>query len=243
MPAIFIPTPPGGVTTSLRGVTTFPSPPSVAARPAWLPAIYELTTEVSTPPPDARPSWLPAIYELNPEIPTRSSMPSAESMQVLCHPEADDPSSRLDTLYGIIRGGCPSRRLLRGVLLFMLLSANLFCMLVPNLLTTQSRLVLFSNSSMSAPIDHAFSTFYRDEAGKSLHGAATSAAIAFSVTITTDMGDLHVPKGYKHALISRQAEYWRIAIDKKLSGLIVLNTWSYVRACDLPAGSNIMNCH
>jgi hypothetical protein len=96
---------------------------------------------------------------------------------------------------------------------------------------------------MSAPIDDAFSNFHRDEAGESLRGAATSAATAFAVTITADMGDLHMTKGYKHALISPQAEYWSIAIDKKLLGLIALDTWSDVRACDLPAGSIIMSCH
>ena len=57
------------------------------------------------------------------------------------------------------------------------------------------------------------------------------------------MGDLHVPKDYKHALISPQAEYWRIAINKELSGLIAFDTWSYVRTYDLSAGSNVMNCH
>ena len=96
---------------------------------------------------------------------------------------------------------------------------------------------------MSAPINDAFSNFHRDEAGESLHGAATSAATAFAVTITADMGGLPVPKGYKHALISPQAEYWRIAIDKELPGLIAFDALSYVRACDLPADSNIMNCH
>ena len=57
------------------------------------------------------------------------------------------------------------------------------------------------------------------------------------------MDGLPVPKGYKHALISPQAEYWRIAIDKELPGLIAFDALSYVRACDLPADSNIMNCH
>ncbi len=51
----------------------------------------------------------------------------------------------LDTLYGIIPGVRPSRRLLRGVLLFMLVYINIFYMLVPNLLTAQSRPVLLSN--------------------------------------------------------------------------------------------------
>ncbi len=57
------------------------------------------------------------------------------------------------------------------------------------------------------------------------------------------MGDFHVPKGYKHAHISPQAECWRIAIAKEISGLIAVNTWSYVRTSDLPTGSNIMSCH
>ena len=76
-----------------------------------------------------------------------------------------------------------------------------------------------------------------------MHRAATTAATAFAVTITAEMSDLNVPTCYKHALISPQVEYWRIAIDKELSGLIAFHTWSYVRTCDLPAGSNVMNCH
>ena len=97
--------------------------------------------------------------------------------------------------------------------------------------------------TMSAPVDDAFVTFHRDETGEALHLAATSAATALSVTITADMGDINIPKGYKHALNSPQAEYWQIAINKELSGLLALDTWSYVRTCDLPAGSNVMNCH
>ena len=40
----------------------------------------------------------------------------------------------------------------------------------------------FAFESMSAPIDDAFSTFHRDEAGELLHGAAISAATVFAVT-------------------------------------------------------------
>ncbi len=82
----------------------------------------------------------------------------------------------------------------------------------------------FAFKFMSAPIDDAFSAFHRDEVGESLHWAATSATTAFTVTITADMGDLNVPKGYNHALVSPQAGNWRIAIDKELLGLIALDT-------------------
>ena len=62
----------------------------------------------------------------------------------------------------------------------------------------------FAFKFMSAPIDDAFSAFHRDEVGESLHWAATSATTAFTVTITADMGDLNVPKGYKHAPVYRR---------------------------------------
>ena len=73
-------------------------------------------------------------------------------------------------------------------------------------------------------MDDAFVDFHRNENGEALHRAATSAATAFTVTITADMGQIAVPRGYKHALASPQAEYWQIAIDKELSGLLALDT-------------------
>ena len=40
-----------------------------------------------------------------------------------------------------------------------------------------------------------------------------------------------------------QAEQWREAITKELTGLIALKTWDLVPLASLPAGANVMHCH
>ena len=69
------------------------------------------------------------------------------------------------------------------------------------------------------------------------------AAFAVSTTSTTDLGDIIIPRGYRQALESRWAEYWREAIAKELNGLISRDTWEVVRADSVPAKSNVMACH
>ena len=197
-----------------------PPPPPAAARPDWLPAIYDIAPDA----PEARPAWLPAIYELAP-----APMP---------HPESGDPSSR-----HFARDH--PRRTPAATLAARSAAIHTFvCQAVSHSKSHDYSITPgCAFQTMSAPVDDAFVAFHRDKNGEALHRAATSAATALAVTITADMGDLNVPKGYKHALNSPQAEYWQIAIDKELSGLLALDTWSYVRTCDLPAGSNVMNCH
>ena len=77
----------------------------------------------------------------------------------------------------------------------------------------------------------------------SFSNAAVAAADAFAVTITSDMGELSVPKSYRHAMRSAQADYWREAIAKELGGLVALHTWDLKLASEMPAGANLMNCH
>ena len=66
---------------------------------------------------------------------------------------------------------------------------------------------------------------------------------ANSTTLTTDMGEIFIPKGYRAALSSPHASYWRDAIARELHGLIENETWVMVLLVDIPAGSNIMHCH
>ena len=73
--------------------------------------------------------------------------------------------------------------------------------------------------------------------------ATALAAGASNLTITADLGNLEVPKSYRHALRSPQSDYWRAAIAKELAGLITLNTWDMVLASSMPPGANLMNCH
>ena len=64
-----------------------------------------------------------------------------------------------------------------------------------------------------------------------------------NVTITAEMGDVHIPKSFRRAMASPQAEYWKAAIAKELGGLLALHTWDLVPASTMPAGANLMHCH
>ena len=66
---------------------------------------------------------------------------------------------------------------------------------------------------------------------------------ANAVSLTTDMGEISIPKGYRAALSSPHAAYWRDAIARELRGLIENNTWEMVRLDAIPNGSNVMHCH
>ena len=68
-------------------------------------------------------------------------------------------------------------------------------------------------------------------------------ADVYVVTATSDMGDIQIPRGYRQALASPEASYWRDAISKELNGLIANKTWDVMRADDLPKGANLMRCH
>ena len=72
--------------------------------------------------------------------------------------------------------------------------------------------------------------------------AATSHAANTSM-LTTDMGEILIPKGYRAALTSPHASYWRDAIARELRGLIENETWVMVPIAIVPTGSNIMHCH
>ena len=66
---------------------------------------------------------------------------------------------------------------------------------------------------------------------------------AATVTITADLGELAIPKSYRRALTSPQADYWREAIAKELNGLISLHTWDMVLASSMPPRANLLRCH
>ena len=72
---------------------------------------------------------------------------------------------------------------------------------------------------------------------------ARSAGGAYSVTLTSDQGALRVPKSYRQAMSSPQAEQWREAIAKELAGLVALKTWDLVPLASVPASANVMHCH
>ena len=95
-----------------------------------------------------------------------------------------------------------------------------------------------------AAIDAAFIA-YNDTNDASIMIASSSAMAlaAGSVTITADMGSIDIPKGYRSALASPHASYWREAIALELAGLIALRTWVPVKISSLPPGANIMGCH
>ena len=101
-------------------------------------------------------------------------------------------------------------------------------------------------SSACTSVDDAFANYSRHVAcdePTALIAAAFAAGHAATITLTKDMGDLAVPKGYRQARTSPQSSYWREAITKEIRGLLQLGTWEYVPLSSLPPGSNIMNCH
>ena len=91
-------------------------------------------------------------------------------------------------------------------------------------------------TTVSVGCQHAliFLSFYRDFLRKILDLASP---------IVRDHYSLRVPKSYRQAMSSPQAEQWREAINKELSGLVALDTWDLVPIASIPATANIMHCH
>lgn len=73
--------------------------------------------------------------------------------------------------------------------------------------------------------------------------AHANLANAYAVTITADIGDIRIPKGYHDAITCAHSRYWLEAIAKETAGLMALNTWTPVLASSMPLGSNLMHCH
>ena len=91
------------------------------------------------------------------------------------------------------------------------------------------------------PIDDAFLQYGSHET--SILDTASLAAALPAIAITTDMGDISIPKGYRAATLSEHAAYWIDAIARELRGLIENDTWEVVPLVSVPPGSNIMRCH
>jgi hypothetical protein len=76
----------------------------------------------------------------------------------------------------------------------------------------------FAYDDCTAPVGEAFGTTTTDDADLLI----STAVHAHAVTITSDLGDVRVPKTYHQALVSPHADYWREAINEELAGLIAL---------------------
>ena len=123
------------------------------------------------------------------------------------------------------------------------LSANMGATLVSSAVCGECRAddFLAADDSLSA-VDAAF-LGYDPSNDTALVTASRLAGTAYSVTLTSDQGALRVPKSYRQAMSGPQAEQWREAITKELTGLIALKTWDLVPLASLPAGANVMHCH
>ena len=91
------------------------------------------------------------------------------------------------------------------------------------------------------PIDDAFLPYGPHDT--SILDTASLAAALPAIAITTDMGDISIPKGYRAATLSEHAAYWMDAVDREVSGLVENDTWEVVLLTSVPSGSNIMRCH
>ena len=123
------------------------------------------------------------------------------------------------------------------------LSANMAAALVANAVHGECRAddFLAVDNSLGT-VDAAFFG-YDSSNDTALVTAARSAGGAYSVTLTSDQGALRVPKSYRQAMSSPQAEQWREAIAKELAGLVALKTWDLVPLASVPASANVMHCH
>ena len=124
------------------------------------------------------------------------------------------------------------------------LSVNMAAALLSNAVYCESCATDFlAFTDCLGSIDAAFGAY--DPIGNefSLIAAARIACTAYAVTLTADQGALRVPKSYRQAMSSPQAEQWREAINKELSGLVALDTWDLVPIASVPATANIMHCH
>jgi len=97
--------------------------------------------------------------------------------------------------------------------------------------------------SVIASVDAAFRLWDPNQDANALLATTIGTGHALAVTITKDMGDLAVPKGYRQALNSPQAAYWKEAIAKEIGGLVKLNTWDVIDQGLMPKNANLMNCH
>ena len=100
----------------------------------------------------------------------------------------------------------------------------------------------FAFASTLGAIDAAFGSTL-SQSDDCLIDAALKAALAYGVTVTADLGDITVPKGYKSATTGPWADKWIAAINAELKGLLANCTWVYVPLDTLPHGVNIMRCH
>ena len=104
----------------------------------------------------------------------------------------------------------------------------------------------FAYHACCVSIDEAFTTY--SEALPSEEGlldacAYATRAFSLAVTVTSDFGEIPIPKTYKQAVESEHSEYWREAISKEIKGLIENDTWDLILASDMPSGANLMHCH
>lgn len=65
----------------------------------------------------------------------------------------------------------------------------------------------------------------------------------YIVTLTNELGQVQIPRGYHHSLRMREAACWREAIVKEYKGLLAIGTFEFIRLSEVPSGSNIMRCH
>lgn len=68
-------------------------------------------------------------------------------------------------------------------------------------------------------------------------------AKAYVVTVTNELGQVQIPKGYHHSLRMREGPYWREAILKEYRGLLAIGTFEFVKLSGVPRDANVMRCH
>ena len=268
-PSDLEPTTPPPTTASVAPHTAVPSAPPVSLPspsregPTSTPPSTDASAPViDSPPTDHTTATPPATPSSAPPSSTRSSppppspSPSQPSSSNRAHSQAHDPSSRHFTRVQPSRqrnttqsymhdtkaqASDHQRRIGATKSATNTAAIALYAFLVASTSAPPSWPPIAFLTSISA-VDNAFLDLmpHLDVLDAATHANSHAAAAS---SLTTDMGEITIPKGYRAALTSPHASYWRDAIARELRGLMENETWVMVLMMNVPPGSNIMHCH
>ena len=194
-----------------------PAPAPMATAPMTVP--HQPVVQPSAAQPLAVPSP-PRPAARQPDVRHTPRLPKGDSG------DPNDPQSRL-----FIRE--PSTRVRKQTDRFVFAYSN------PS--TSCKRLAVFNAICVAAAMSPTSTYFGRPYFAYVNHIGCLGTA--YAITNTADFGDVPIPRGYRQAIQSKHASYWKDAIAKELNGLIQNQTWVVMRHDDLPKDANLMSCH
>ena len=227
-----------GFTTPPPPLTTPSNGPPATPTPAVMPPSTPVATPI--PPPFASPAADPS------PLPTAPMELPRPMQQVTTHEAAQDPSSRHFDRHAnqpqLRRNRTQTTHLNIGST-----SGKAYSMmptysdLNSACIATAARNFALLNTCYYMQPAYVMASMVADVTATVLDPTASS--MAYLVRHTAELGDVTVPKSYRHALASPHVEQWREAMAKEIKGLLERGTWSPIRRDQIPSGSNVMSCH